>query len=218
VFDFVPVSPDGKQAPVTHKPSDIAVGASRPQLRAVAPQSEANDNGGTPLSSRNPLDVLAQEHRFQAEVCNGLERIADGLPDEIDRRLCQQVVSCLRYDLPLHHRDEEEGLFPLLRRRAAEGDSIHEVLDHLERDHSTDEGFADELIETLERLAAGHRPPNPEMVGYMLRGFFEGYRRHIHWEETLVIPLARQILTEADRAELAARMSANRLGEQPCRK
>jgi hemerythrin-like domain-containing protein len=56
------------------------------------------------------------------------------------------------------------------------------------------------------------------MVGYMLRGFFEGYRRHIHWEETLVIPFARQVLTEEDRAVLAACMSLNRLANQPCRK
>ena len=209
---------------MTHKPSDIAAAAARPALRAVPspeaapPRAGSSGKGGAPsLSSRNPLDVLAQEHRFQVEVCNGLERIADGLPDECDRRLCQQIVSCLRYDLPLHHRDEEQGLFPLLRRRASPGDSIHEVLDHLERDHCIDEGFADELIEALERLAGGDRPPNPEMVGYMLRGFFEGYRRHIHWEETLVIPLARQLLTDDDRTALSACMSANRLAGQPCR-
>ena len=210
---------------MTHKPSDIAAGAARPPLRAVPSlpspragdgRAEANDNAA-PLSSRDPLDVRAQEHCFQTEVCNGLERIADGLPDECDRRLCQQIVACLRYDLPLHHRDEEHGLFPLLRRRAPPGDSIHEVLDHLERDHSTDEGFADELIEALDRLAAGERPPNPEMVGYMLRGFFEGYRRHIHWEDTLVIPLARQLLTDDDRAALSASMSANRLAGRPGR-
>jgi hemerythrin-like domain-containing protein len=204
---------------VAQKPTDIPHTEARASLRAVKPViAEANDNAATGFSSRNPLDVLAQEHRFQAEVCNGLERIADGLPDEADRRLCQRIISCLRYDLPLHHRDEEEGLFPLLRRRAAPGDSIHGVLDHLERDHSTDEGFSEEVIESLELLARGEKLANPDMVGYMLRGFFEGYRRHIHWEETLVIPFARQVLTEEDRAVLAACMSLNRLANQPCRK
>ncbi|MFO1088633.1 MAG: hemerythrin domain-containing protein [Hyphomicrobiales bacterium] len=198
---------------VTQRPIKIVAsgsGAKPPAAVALA--------SPTSLSQRNPLDVLAQEHKFQAEVCNGLERIADGLPDEVDRRLCQRIISCLRYDLPLHHRDEEEGLFPLLRARAAAEDSIGEVLDHLERDHKTDEGFSEEVLESLEALARGDKLANPEMVGYMLRGFFEGYRRHIHWEETLVLPFARQILTPEDCAKLAACMSQNRLGEQPCSK
>jgi cytochrome c553 len=48
------------------------------------------------------------------------------------------------------------------------------------------------------------------MLGYMLRGFFERYRRHVHWENTLVMPLVRRRLTEDDLANLAAIMASNR--------
>jgi hypothetical protein len=51
---------------------------------------------------------------------------------------------------------------------------------------------------------------NPDMVGYMLRGFFERYRRHVHWENTLVMPLARLRLTPEDLDALQAQMSQNR--------
>ena len=44
----------------------------------------------------------------------------------------------------------------------------------------------------------------------MLRGFFERYRRHVHWENQLVMPLARLRLTRDDLDQLAARLSENR--------
>ena len=47
---------------------------------------------------------------------------------------------------------------------------------------------------------------NPNMVGYMLRSFFESYRRHIHWENAVVLPLARSRLTEEDVEELEQAM------------
>ena len=71
----------------------------------------------SPLA-RNPLDMIASAHAVQVQMCDAMERIADGLPDEVDRRLCAQVASCLQFDLPVHHHDEETALFPLLRRRA----------------------------------------------------------------------------------------------------
>ena len=48
------------------------------------------------------------------------------------------------------------------------------------------------------------------MLGYMLRGFFERYRRHIHWENTLVMPLARLRLTPGDLEDLSALMESSR--------
>jgi hypothetical protein len=44
----------------------------------------------------------------------------------------------------------------------------------------------------------------------MLRGFFERYRRHVQWENTLVMPLARLRLTRDDLAALQAQMNQNR--------
>ena len=160
--------------------------------------------------ARNPLDMIASAHAVQVQMCDAMERIADGLPDEVDRRLCAQVASCLQYDLPLHHHDEEEGLFPLLRARAKPEDGVDQILERLAAEHSSDNDFASEIAEALETLGQGGRPANPEMLGYMLRGFFERYRRHVHWENQLVMPLARLRLTRDDLDQLAARLSENR--------
>lgn len=163
----------------------------------------------SPLA-RNPLDMIASAHAVQVEMCDAMERIADGLPDEVDRRLCAQVASCLQFDLPLHHQDEEEGLFPLLRRRALPEDGVDQILERLASEHSSDNDFASEIAEALETLGQGGRPANPEMLGYMLRGFFERYRRHVHWENQLVMPLARLRLTRDDLDALQSRMNENR--------
>lgn len=163
----------------------------------------------SPLA-RNPLDMIASAHAVQVQMCDAMERIADGLPDEVDRRLCAQVASCLQFDLPLHHHDEEEGLFPLLQKRAKPEDGLDQILARLAAEHSSDNDFASEIAEALETLGQGGRPANPEMLGYMLRGFFERYRRHVHWENQLVMPLARLRLTQGDLDQLQARMNENR--------
>jgi hemerythrin-like domain-containing protein len=147
---------------------------------------------------------------MQVQLCNALERIADGLPDDVDRRLCAQAAAALQFDLPLHHQDEESGLFPLLKRRALLEDGIEGILERLAAEHAADTDFAAEIAECLDLLGQGGRHDNPDMVGYMLRGFFERYRRHIEWENALVLPLARERLGPGDLALLAARMELNR--------
>lgn len=162
---------------------------------------------------RNPLDVIAAAHHSQVQLCDALERIADGLPDEVDRRLCVQVADLLRYDLPLHHDDEELALFPMLRTRQNPGDRLDVILDRLASEHASDNDLASEIADSLEQLGRGEAVANPEMFGYMLRGFFERYRRHIQWEEELVMPLARRRLAADDLKNLARRMERNRGGD-----
>lgn len=159
--------------------------------------------------ARNPLDVIAHAHGMQLQMCDAMERIADGLPDDVDRRLCAQVASLLQFDLPLHHQDEEMGLFPILKKRALPEDALEGILDRLAAEHAADNDFASEIAESLDLLGHGGRPANPEMMGYMLRGFFERYRRHVEWENSLVLPLARLRLTPEDLAVLSARMEVN---------
>ncbi len=160
--------------------------------------------------ARNPLDLIAHAHAHQVQMCDAMERIADGLPDEVDRRLCAQVSACLQFDLPLHHHDEETALFPLLRTRALPEDGLDDILSRLASEHSADNDFASEIAELLDHIGQGGRIGNADMLGYMLRGFFERYRRHVHWENTLVMPIARLRFTVKDLEELASKMDTSR--------
>lgn len=158
----------------------------------------------------NPIDVLEHTHHHHSCLCNMLEEIADSLPDDANPRQCGKACETLRQELPLHHRDEEEGLFPLLEMRARREDSVFVHLAQFRLEHVTDESHADELAHELDRLAEGQRPANPNMIGYMLRGFFECYRRHLYWENTLLLPLARRRLRDKDLQILFQTMTQHR--------
>lgn len=167
--------------------------------------SQSGANG-----ARDPLERLYADHHGQAKLCEMLEAIADALPDGVDPQMCRQVLDELGDQLILHHRDEEEGLFPLIEKRALPEDGIAAHLAQLSLEHATDESFAEELREALEECARGGRPASPNTLGYMLRGFFEGYRRHLHWENMVLLPLARKRLTNDDLTHLNAIMDGHR--------
>jgi len=160
--------------------------------------------------SVDPLDLIFQEHERQEDMCQVLEQIADSLPHGFDRDVVSKVVSYLECDLVLHIRDEEDGLFPLLEIRGFPEDNLDEILAQLALEHATDECFAYELVESLEVLARGERPKEPNTLGYMLRACFESHRRHLAWENTVVLPLARKRLTPADLQHLTHVMLTHR--------
>ncbi len=164
--------------------------------------------------SNNPIDALARDHVIHTRLCDWLEEIADGLPNQINQDLCAKVSAALKSELRLHHDDEEKGLFPLLRKQAATEPGLFEIINHLTHEHEADESFAVDLIEDLDGMAAGEYPKNPDMFGYMLRGFFEGYRRHIAWENTVLLPLARRCLGPGDLKQLSTCMKQNRVATQ----
>ena len=162
----------------------------------------------------DPFAMMLADHETQWRLCEWLERIADGLPDNVPPALCRKAADALQGAMRRHHREEEEALFPLLLARAEEADMADEIVARLREEHASDEGFAEELVDILGALEAGEGVENPDMLGYMLRGFFENYRRHITWENTVVIPLARRRLTPEDAAVLLHRMRKIRQSEE----
>lgn len=159
------------------------------------------------IESLNPLDLILEEHDRHQTMCDLLEEIADSLPDSVDEEKASRVADILKFELPLHHRIEEKALFPVLIKYADKEDNAGEIVDRLNEEHVADESFAEELIELLEQLARGHSLENANMFGYMLRGFFENYRRHVLWENSVVFPLARRRLPEEGLRELALLMT-----------
>lgn len=158
----------------------------------------------------DPIDFLLATHMAQLELCDRLEAIANSLPGNIDAAACHRAAMALRHEVHLHHIDEEEGLFPLLRGHAADDRTIDETIRRLEAEHAADQGFSDELIELLERLARGRRPRDQEAAGYMLRGFFQSFRRHLAFENEVIFPRARVLLNEADRESLTCTIRRHR--------
>ncbi|CAN7373904.1 hypothetical protein LJR235_002171 [Pararhizobium sp. LjRoot235] len=64
-------------------------------------------------------------------------------------------------------------------------------------EHVEDECFADELTEILFKIGHEGVVANAEMFGFMLRGFFEGTRRHIAFESEHIAPIVRGAFANA---------------------
>ncbi|HYN60826.1 MAG TPA: hemerythrin domain-containing protein [Rubrivivax sp.] len=105
-----------------------------------------------------------------------------------------------------HHLKESELLFPRLRARTA---SVGEALDRLDREHAQGE----RSIRDLQHALLGF-----EMMGEARRESFERaaqqyvdfYLAHMSLEESQILPLAEQVLTEQDWTELNAAFASNR--------
>lgn len=162
------------------------------------------------LVARDPLRALALEHRHWQAVCDLMERIADGLPVNVEPADAAQLLAHLQRDLPRHRLDEDEGLFPLLRRQARTGGELSAILDTLAEEHRTDEVLAVDLVDELARLAAERRVEAPETFGLVLRSFCDAHRRHTRWEDLTVLPAARDLLGRDDLVRLGRVMAAHR--------
>jgi hemerythrin-like domain-containing protein len=178
--------------------------------------AEEGSDEAAECSAPDPIAALEEEHGLHLELCAVLEHIADGLPDNADRKLAVVAIAILQHGWPKHIRCEEDVLFPLLRARAGPARCIDPVLAQLEHEHATDEGLANEIVEEFEILTKHGRVSNPDMLGYMLRAFFEAQRRHVRWENSVVLPLAREVLTEEDRLSLQTWLVSN--GRPACSK
>lgn len=164
------------------------------------------------MASDAVFERIAAFHMGHMDVCDLLEEIADALPQRIDPGTCQSAAEKLGLEISVHRRDQEEGLFPLLRERALPSDEIEPWLRQLCSEHIADEGNAMEIAEMLPHLAADGPMGNADACGYMLRAFFEGFRRHLCWEQHLILPLARARLTADDLERVEAQMRLRRSG------
>jgi hemerythrin-like domain-containing protein len=134
---------------------------------------------------------IRQAHAEQLSLCDELEEIADSLPAGVNRQKCIYAAKALSPLIRGVHQYEETVLFPQLERPNASAlacsdaaiGSLADTLARLKYEHFEDEWYAEELTEALLRLGSG-APVNDEAVGYMLRGFFEGLRRHIAFEKS----------------------------------
>lgn len=157
---------------------------------------------GPTCQTPDPIGLIAEEHALQRELCDLLEAVADGLPHSFDKALAVIAVSILEGSVPRHMRLEEEALFPALRDRVASDHPLHAALGCLQEEHERDGAMLVELTDALKSAAQQGSVSNPDMLGYMLRGYFDSQRRHIAWEDRVVLPIARQVLTAGDLAGL----------------
>ncbi len=169
----------------------------------------------TPEMFRAPLDFMVAEHGRQLAVCKVMERLRHNPRHGAQRGTMEAVRSYLIRDYPLHIADEEEDLFPLLQQRCPREDSLDEVFALLRREHAADARLHLAVIEDLALLIGGRALDDPARAFLNLTTFGETQRRHLAWENAVVVPRAQRYLTEADHLNLGQRMAWRR-GIESC--
>lgn len=159
---------------------------------------------------QDPIEFIFNEHYRQRQLCDALDVLTSEMETGPVAELASNLIVFLTEDLRLHLEDEERDFFPLLRRRSEPEDGIEEVLDLLSEEHGLDEDLVEFLLEDLRTLASGHQLANPTRFLVNVREFAETQRRHLAWENALLLPVAKRRLDPPDRAELGRRMAARR--------
>jgi hypothetical protein len=129
------------------------------------------------------LDALMTTFQRQMKLCDDLEAVADSLPANTDRQFCLHLARQIGPILRDAHAMEERFLFPAL---SAGEQPVSEVVQRLRLEHLEDECFGEEVQYELLQLGKGLPVIGPEATGYMLRGFFQGMRRHMAQEMELL--------------------------------
>ena len=149
-------------------------------------------NCGINPDCAGPIEREMQEHLLvQSQLCDQLEEIADTLPETTDHQKLLVIARSILPTVKTAHRFEEDRIFPHIKMEARDKDVLNLSLERLQYEHWEDESFAEELTDGLIRFVTENDEPSAVTLGYMLRGFFEGLRRHIAFEAEHILPLLR---------------------------
>ena len=86
---------------------------------------------------------------------------------------------------------EESGVFPALLTLRQVRPELGDIIERLKLEHQLDLCYGEEVQDMLKSYGEGRRELSPDAAGFMLRGFFESLRRHIAFEQDLLLPLCR---------------------------
>ena len=164
------------------------------------------ESGAKPVSAKSvslvtpngepPLLIQLGKHlRACLDLCDALEQIADRLPENLQCGQCLEVARSIYPTVKQSHEFEEASLFPLLIDESRPDEKTRMTIQRLHAEHWEDESFAFEVRDALMEFASNPRHSNVEALGYMLRGFFEGVRRHVAFEWEHVVPALRNNLS-----------------------
>lgn len=156
-----------------------------------------------------PIEYIFADHFRQRILCSVLDEIANAKTANLE--MIGAVLNFMNSDFGPHVFDEEEGLFPLLRKRAEPEDDINKVLDQLSEEHLADEADSIEIIKSLEELfKKDGNAVLDDHTSKLFKRFAANERQHLIVENAIVLPLARVRLTQRDQYQLGKKMAARR--------
>ena len=158
----------------------------------------------------DPLQFIRAEHDRQFEMGGRLLELAADQQLRSVIEWADELILFLKTDLPLHHKDEEDDLFPKLRELCSKDESIDQILAELDQDHAVESFLVRNVVIDLKTIVGGETLGQPERLFMDLRVFAEGQRRHLTWENKVVLPLASKRLGHEDLERMGRTMAARR--------
>jgi hemerythrin-like domain-containing protein len=164
----------------------------------------------------DPTGLLSECHRRIEMFLGTLERVASVIDRPLTEETRAALDSALRYfreAAPKHTADEEESLFPRMRRlRDPHVEAAIERLEPLEHDHLLAGALHAEMDELGQRyLALGSlESTGVDAFRKAIASLVSIYKQHIRIEDELVFPLAARLLSSPEKAAIAGEMAARR--------
>ncbi|MDP6344172.1 MAG: hemerythrin domain-containing protein [Alphaproteobacteria bacterium] len=164
---------------------------------------------------REPIEYIFADHYRLRQIVASLDGFlaADNFAADIDEEVradLRVILAYLEDELPLHIADEDEGLFKFLGERCRGDDETKQILLVLTDEHEEDFGLMPPVTAGLKSLAAGEAVKEPQKFIDAAARFVETQRRHLIWENNIVLPLARRHLTPEDLENMGRQMAARR--------
>lgn len=144
------------------------------------------------------IRIIHDEHAALAAMLQSLRMMVKRGPGNDPENFFDVLRAMLFYidEFPerLHHTKESELLFPPVAQRSPH---IREVVERLEKDHAHGESAVRELQHLLlawELIGEARRAAFEQAVNHYL----DFYLEHMRLEETVILPEAQKVLTDAD--------------------
>lgn len=155
------------------------------------------------------LQIIRNEHSSLAAMLKSMTMMVERGPGDNPEQFFDVLRAMLFYidEFPvrLHHPKESNLLFPRVVRAAP---SVIDAVKLLESDHINGEKAVRELQHLLLAWELLGEPRRPAFVAQCQR-YVKFYLEHMRLEETVILPEAERVLSDADWKELDAAFAKN---------
>ncbi len=161
-----------------------------------------------------PFEMLMACHERVNRSLDLLHRLLDHVDanghDKQSRSAAADVLRYFDIAAPLHHEDEEFHIFPVLV--SGQDARLRDAVSALQNDHECMTTGWMALRGTLVQWRDDKHPPLPDAaLRQRVQDYTGMYGAHIHTEESLVYPAARDLMDAAALARIGAEMQARRI-------
>jgi hypothetical protein len=135
----------------------------------------------------------------------------DAVPTAEQRAMAAQLLDCYEQVVLPHHREEEREFWPMvarIRNRSEDQTTFIQAARRLQDEHAELEARWAGVQDALRSLASGRAAPLPAAA---LTDLAAQYGRHAQFEDDLLVPLARHLLSTTEQSRLAVSVLLSRL-------